>query len=192
MKYRLTHAVALATLAALPAAALAQSATYAIDPNHTFVTFEVTHFGTSTNRGRFDRKSGTVQLDRAARSGKVELSLDMTSINSGVPAFDKHLQSADFFDVAKFPSATFTGERIGFDGDKVTEVAGQLTLHGKTQPLVLKATRFSCYAHPMLKREVCGGDFEATLLRSQFGVGGYPAVAPDQVRLVIQVEAVRQ
>ncbi len=76
--------------------AQAETATYALDPTHTFVTFEIGHFGTSTNRGRFDKKEGTVQLDRAGKTGKVEVTIDTTSINSGTPAFDKHLQSPDF------------------------------------------------------------------------------------------------
>ncbi len=73
-------------------AAPAQSANYAIDPTHTFVTFEISHFGTSVNRARFDKKEGTVQFDRAGKTGKVEISFDATSVNSGTPAFDKHLQ----------------------------------------------------------------------------------------------------
>ena len=171
----------------------AQAATYAIDPTHTNVVWEQTHFGTSTNRGRWAKKSGTVQFDRAAKSGKVELTLDMTSVDSGVAPFDKHLQSPDFFDAAQFPTATFVGDKFSFNGDKVTEVSGQLTLRGKTAPLTLKATRFNCYDHPMLKREVCGGDFEATLKRSQWGMDwGVENGVPDDVRLLIQVEAVRQ
>ena len=185
---------ALAALALVAAtSAQAQSATYAIDPTHTFVSFEVQHFGTSTNRGRFDKKEGSVQLDRAAKTGKVEITIDMNSINSGVGPFDAHLKSADFFNAAVHPIARFVGDKFSFSGDKVTGVHGMLTLVGKTLPVSLKATHFNCYTNPMLKREVCGGDFEATIQPTAFGITTYiPMAAPDKVRLVIQVEAVRQ
>lgn len=181
--------------AAVLATTLAQAApvTYAIDPTHTFATFEIGHFGASTNRGRFDKKEGSVVLDRAAKTGKVELTIDMSSISSGTAAFDKHLKSADIFNAEAFPTAKFVGDSFVFNGDKVAEVKGQLTLKGKTQPITLKATNFACYENPMLKREVCGGDFEAALVRSQFGVDyGLQWGFPDNVRLVVQVEAVRQ
>ncbi len=180
-------------LAAAALAAQAQTASYAIDPTHTFATFEISHFGTSTNRGRFDKKNGTVQLDKTAKTGKVELTIETGSINSGTGPFDKHLQSKDFFNVAEFPTAKFVGDKFSFNGDKVTEVAGTLTLLGKTNPVVLKANNFNCYVSPMLKVEVCGGDFETTLVRSQYGmVWGLNFGFSDNVRLVVQVEAVKQ
>ena len=180
-------------LASTALAANAQSATYAIDPTHTFASFEIGHFGTSTNRGRFDKKSGSVTFDRAAKTGKVEITLETGSINTGTEPFNKHLQSKDFFNAAEFPTATFVGDKFTFNGDKVTEVSGRLTLLGKTNPLTLKATNFNCYESPMLKREVCGGDFEATIVRSQYGMSwGLNFGFADAVRLVVQVEAVKQ
>ena len=180
-------------LAAIGTAALAEPATYAIDPTHTFVTFESPHFNTSTNRGRFDKKSGTVTLDKAGKSGKVELTIDMTSINTGVEPFNKHLKGADFFDAEKFPTATFSGDKFVFDGDKVTAVSGRLTVRGKTNPVTLKALRFNCYQNPMLKREACGGDFETTIQRSQWGIDfGLKMGAADDTKLIIQVEAIQQ
>lgn len=181
------------TMLAVSFGAQAQSATYAIDPTHTFVTFEIDHFGTSTNRGRFDKKEGTVQFDRAGKTGKVELTIDMNSINTGVAPFNKHLQSKDFFNSAEHPTAKFVADKFSFNGDKVTEVAGTLTLLGKTNPVVLKANRFNCYDNPMLKREVCGGDFETTIARSQWGMDwGLKMGFQDNVRLVVQVEAIKQ
>ena len=183
--------IAAATLAA--GAVQAQTATYAIDPTHTFVSFEIAHFGTSTNRGRFDKKDGSVQLDKAGKSGKVDMTIDMTSINTGTPAFDKHLQSADLFDAAKYPTAKFVADKFAFNGDKVSEVSGALTLLGKTNPVTLKATNFNCYQSPMLKREVCGGDFETTIDRSAYGLNyGLQWGFPKDVRLVVQIEAIKQ
>ena len=191
MKFRTI--LAAATLAATAFGAQANAGTYALDPTHTFVTFEIGHFGTSTNRGRFDKKTGSAQFDRAGKSGKIDVTIDTTSINTGVAPFDKHLQSKDFFNVAEHPTAKFVSEKFSFSGDKVSEVAGQLTLLGKTQPVTLKATNFNCYENPMLKREVCGGDFETTIQRSNFGMDwGLKMGFPDNVRLVVQVEAIKQ
>ena len=185
---------ALAAAATLMAgAAHAESAAYAIEPSHTFVTFEIGHFGTSTNRGRFDKKEGSVQLDRAGKSGKVELTIDATSISTGTAAFDKHLQSADLFDAAKYPTIKFAADNFSFNGDKVAAVTGTLTLLGKTQPVTLTAKQFNCYQNPMLKREVCGGDFETTIDRTAFGMNyGIAWGFPKDVHLVVQVEAVKQ
>lgn len=185
--------LSLLAVAAVLSTGAAQAADYAIDPTHTFATFEIGHFGASTNRGRFDKKEGTVSFDRAARSGQVDISIDVASVNTGTPMFDRHLQSADLFDTANHPKARFVSDRFVFSGDKLTEVAGQFTLLGKTQPVTLKATQFNCYDSPMLKREVCGGDFETTLDRTAFGMNyGIDWGFPKNVRLVIQVEAVKQ
>ena len=184
----------IAAAAALTAGAVhAQPATYAVDPTHTFATFEISHFGASVNRGRFDKKEGTVQFDKAGKTGKVELTLHIDSVNTGTASFDKHLQSADIFDAAKFPTAKFVGDKFTFEGDKLTAVSGNLTIKGKTQPVTLKANQFACYDSPMLKREVCGGDFEATIDRTQWGLNyGLPMVAGKEVRVIATVEAVKQ
>ena len=186
--------LALAALATLAAGAVqAQPSAYAIDPTHTFATFEIGHFGASVNRGRFDKKEGSVQFDRAGQTGKVEISFDTSSINSGTPAFDKHLQSADIFNAAQYPTFKFVSDKFSFNGDKVSEVSGQLTLLGKTAAVTLKANQFNCYQSPMLKREVCGGDFEATIDRTQWGMNyGVEWGFPKNVRLVVQIEAVKQ
>jgi polyisoprenoid-binding protein YceI len=173
--------------------AQAQSAAYAIDPTHTFVTFEIDHFGTTTNRGRFDKKEGNIQFDRAGKTGKVDITIDASSINTGTGPFDGHLKSAEILNVAAHPTARFVSDKFVFDGDKVKEVTGQFTLKGKTNPVTLKATKFNCYMNPMVKREVCGGDFEATIKRSQWGVDfGLNWGFADDMRLVVQVEAVKQ
>jgi polyisoprenoid-binding protein YceI len=189
MKSFLAAAVGVLALAS----AHASSPTYTIEPTHTFVNFEINHFGTSFNRGRWDKKEGTVQFDRTAKTGRVELTIDMSSISTGVPPFDGHLKSKDFFNVAEHPTARFVGDKFSFNGEKVTAVEGTLTLLGKSHPVTLKANQFNCYTNPIFKREVCGGDFETTIQRSLWGISyGLPAVAPDNVRLLIQVEAVRQ
>jgi polyisoprenoid-binding protein YceI len=187
----------LTLIAALPAlfagAAQAEVSTYAIDPTHTFVTFEIPHFATSTNRGRFDKKEGSVQFDRAGKAGKVDITIDVASVSSGTAPFDSHLKSAEILNVAAFPTARFVSTGFTFNGDKVSEVKGDFTLMGKTHPITLKANNFNCYVNPMLKREVCGGDFESTIKRSLWGASyGLAYGFSDDMRLVIQVEAVKQ
>jgi len=181
----------LAAAATLSTGAFA--ADYAIDPTHTFATFEIGHFGASVNRGRFDKKEGKISFDKAAKTGAVDVSFDVASVNTGTPNFDKHLQSADILSAEKFPKARFVSDKFVFSGDKVSAVEGQLTLLGQTQPVTLKANQFACYESPMLKREVCGGDFEATIDRTAFGVNyGVDWGFPKNVRLVVQVEGVKQ
>jgi polyisoprenoid-binding protein YceI len=113
-------------------------------------------------------------------------------VSTGVGPLDGHLKSKDFFDTTNNPSAKFIGDKFVFNGDKVAEVTGSLTLMGKSNPVTLKATNFNCYQNPMLKREVCGGDFETTITRSQWGISyGVPGI-PDNIRLLIQIEAIKQ
>jgi polyisoprenoid-binding protein YceI len=183
--------VALAMLAGIAAPSQAQSARFVVDPTHTFVMYEMGHYGTSTNRGRFSTKDGSIALDVAARTGKVDITMDMTSINTGVDQLNRHVQSKDFFNVADFPTARFLGDKLEFNGEKVTAVLGTLTLMGKTHPVTLRALRFNCYESPMLKRQICGGDFETTVARSLWGLTwGLNFGFEDNVRLVIQVEAI--
>ena len=110
-------------------------------------------------RGRFDKKEGSVTIDRATKTGKVDITIDTTSISTGVAQLDTHLKSKDFFNAAETPTAKFSGDKVSFDGNKVSGVTGTLTMLGKTMPVTLTASNFNCYGHPMLKREVCGGDF---------------------------------
>jgi polyisoprenoid-binding protein YceI len=194
------HALALQLLLAVAAAGAAAGAAardggslppYTLDPTHTFVSFEIRPAGLSTARGRFDRKQGRVAFDRAARRGEVEIEVATASVSTGVAAFDALLRGESLLASERHPTARFVGERFEFDGDRVSAVAGTLTLRGRTRPLTLRATRFACYANPLFQREVCGGDFEAMLRHADFGVAAPPGV-PDEVRLLVQVEAIRQ
>ncbi len=188
-------ALALACAVALAAAPglHAEPANYTTDPDHTFATFEIDHFGASVIRARFDKVEGKVELDRAARTGKVEVTLDIASVSVGVPSFEKHLQSAEIFDAARHPQARFVGDRLQFEGDRLVSVSGRLTIKGKTQPVTFKANQFNCYDSPILKREVCGGDFEATIDRTDFGVDYMADMGfAKRVRIVAQIEAAKQ
>lgn len=182
-----------ATAALFAALAPVQAATYEIDPNHANVMFEIDHFRTTTNRVRFDKTTGTIEFDREARSGKVDVNIDVNSLNHGAPDFVKHLKSPDFFDVAKYPIINFVSDQFQFRGDKVRSVKGKLTLLGKTHPVTLKADKFNCYQSPVLKAEVCGGDFETTIDRTAFGMNwGVEMGFPKNVHLIVQIEAVKK
>ncbi|HEY0878645.1 MAG TPA: YceI family protein [Zeimonas sp.] len=187
-------AALLGALAALSCAtADAAPVRHVVEPNHTFVNFEVRHFGTSTVRARFDRVDGFVVVDLDAKRGEADIMIDTASVSSGIDAFDAHLRNADFFHVERHPNARFHGSDFRFDADRVVSVGGELTLLGRTLPVTLNATHFNCYDSPIVKGRVCGGDFEATIERSRWGMNwGIDRGVPDRVHLVIQIEAVAQ
>ena len=170
----------------------AEMATYRVEPTHTSVFFEILHNKTSTLRGRFDKKDGAVEFDRAGKAGRADITVEIASLDTGLAAFTKNLLGKNFLDLADWPSARFVGERFEFDGDKVSAVSGQLTLLGKSVPVTLKAERFNCYISPLVRREICGGDFETTIRRSDFGMTYKLPEIADEVHLLIQIEAIRQ
>ena len=165
--------------------------TYQLDPNHTFVTFEVRHFGTSTLRGRIGPVTGEVTVDRAAKSGDVRLRIPMATLDTGMRVLDARLKEPDLLATTEYPEAYFVATRFQFDAaGGVKEVRGEFTLRGVGEPLSLYATSFACRHDEMLKRDVCGGDFVADLKRGQFGATfGEPFVS-DDVHLLVQVEAI--
>lgn len=164
---------------------------YAIDPEHTYPVFEVRHLGFSTQRGRFNKTSGTISLDRAAKSVSIDVSIDTNSIDMGFEKWDKHLRSEDFFNAAKFPTIAFKSTAGKFQGDVLTEVSGQLSLLGVTKPVILSIANFRCAPNPFTKVETCGADATVTIKRSEFGMSyGVPAIG-DEVLLRLPVEAIR-
>ncbi|CAE6736444.1 Protein YceI [Paraburkholderia aspalathi] len=168
--------------------------TYQLDPTHTYPSFETDHFGgLSIWRGKFKKSSGTVVLDRAAKTGTVDVTIDMSSVDIGNDKLDAELVTDKFFDAAKYPTATYKGTQIRFDGDKPVEVIGTLTMHGITKPVNLKIESFKCFINPMLKREVCGTESTATFNRDDFGVDfGKTYGFKMQTTLHIQAEGIKQ
>lgn len=184
---------------ALAGAARAEAVDYALDPTHSFVTFELLHFGTSTIRGRFGPLTGQVMLDRAARRGRVQVVVATAAVSTGVPLLDASIRAPEMLAVEAFPQAYFVAERFEFDAPDasglagaVRSVRGEFTLRGQGQPLTLTAERFRCYTSPLLRREVCGGDFTGEFNRSAFGITHSLPFVADTVRLKVQVEAIRQ
>ncbi len=194
---RVALGAAFALLCASPglAPALAQSiagpVTYQLDPDHTFVTFEVLHFGTSTLRGRIGPVTGEVTVDRGAKTGDLRLRIPVATLNTGMRVLDARLKQPDLLAATEYPEAYFVATRFRFDAaGGVKEVRGEFTLRGVGQPLSLVAKSFACRRDDLLKREVCGGDFTGDLKRHDFGATfGEPFVS-DDVHLVVQVEAI--
>ena len=183
--------IVLASAAALlGAGAFASPVTYVLDPDHTYPSFEADHFGgLSVWRGKFDATSGKVVYDKDAKSGSIEVTVDMKSVNFGMPKLNEHAKSAEIFDAVKFPKATFSGKFTKFNGAAPMEAQGTLTLHGVTKPLTLSINAFLCKPSPLTKKEVCGADASATFNRSDFGVNYGDAYGfKQEVKLQIQVE----
>ncbi|HUO43295.1 MAG TPA: YceI family protein [Burkholderiales bacterium] len=165
---------------------------YDIEPNHTFPRFEYSHFGFSIHHGQFDKTSGKIMLDRAAKTGSVDITVDMASVNMGSAKLEDHLRGDEFFDVAKFPVMTFKSSKLKFSGDVPASAEGELTLHGVTKPLTLTIANVKCGMHPMMKREDCGAEVTGTLKRSDFGLGKFTPGVGDDVTLHIQVESIKE
>ncbi|MFM8345166.1 MAG: YceI family protein, partial [Betaproteobacteria bacterium] len=167
--------------------------TYALDRTHTFVTFEVLHFETATIRGRFGPLDGQAAFDPAGRRGRVQVVIETSQVSTGLPVLDALLRRADLLDVEAHPKAYFVGEAFDFDAQgRVTAVSGEFTLRGVSQGLKLQAQRWRCYLNPLYRREVCGGDFVTEFKRSDFGITHSLPFVADTVRLLIQVEGIRQ
>lgn len=181
-----------ASLSAVAAPAHAASTTYAIDPDHTYPSFEADHFGgLSVWRGKFNKSSGKIVLDKQAGKGEVEVDIDMASADFGNDKMNEAARGDMLFDTAKYPQASYRGRLAAFKDGKPGEVDGELTLHGVTKPLKLRIQSFKCMPHPMLKRELCGADALATFERDDFGMAAGKDYGFDMtVTLRIQVEAI--
>lgn len=176
----------------LSSAAYAAPETYSIEPSHSMPRFEYSHFGYSLQLSRFDKISGTITLDRAKKTGSVDISIDAKSVNTGHALFNEHIQGADFFDTGMYPTLTYKSSKVKFDGDKVVAVEGELTAKGVTKPVTLTVNSFLCMPHPMMKKDACGATATAMVKRSDFNMGKHAPYVGDEVTLTIPVEAIKQ
>lgn len=162
---------------------------YSVDSRHTYPMWEINHFGWSTQRGRFNEANGKIVLDRAAKTGSVDIVINTKSVDTGIAKWDEHMMSEDFFDAAKYPTINFKASKIVFNGDKPASIPGELTLHGVTKPVTLTVTAFGCGLNPVNKKEVCGADAYTVIKRSEYGIMKYLPGLGDEVKLVINVES---
>lgn len=184
--------LALTLAAAFTTSAFAASETYVIEGTHTLPRFEYSHFGYSVQLSRFDKTTGTIVLDRAAKTGSVDVSIDATSINTGVEMFNKHLQAPDFFDTEVHPVITFKSSKLSFNQDALVAVEGDLTIKGITKPVTLSVLAFKCMPHPMRKKDACGATATTKIKRSDFNMGKYAPNVGDEITLTLPVEAVKE
>lgn len=174
-------------LVAGPASAAPES--YTIDPRHTFPSFEISHYGFSLQRGRFNKTSGHIQLDRAAKTAVAEIVIDARSIDTGLEDLEVRLRKPDFFDAENHPNVTFRASKGTFEGDHLKTLDGELTMRGQTRPVTLTVNRFICGLRPGAKKPQCGADATTSVKRSDFGMTyGLPILA-DEVKILLQIEA---
>lgn len=193
MKRHLITLAASALVALASAASLAAPVNYEIDPSHTFPSFEADHMGISVWRGKMNKSSGSVVYDKATGAGSVDIAIDPASIDFGQDALNDWGRGEHFFDVAKFPKASFKGRFDGFANGAPTRLVGELTLHGVTRPMTLAINKLKCIPHPMLKRELCGADAAGSFKRDEFGLdAGKDYGFKMDVDLRIQVEAIAE
>lgn len=192
MKQLIKLISATAVALAVSAPAFAAPETYALDPAHTYPRFSYNHMGFSTQLSRFDKTSGKVVFDKAAKTGSVDIVIDMKSVNTGFPLFNEHIQGADFLDTARYPTASFKSTKVNFEGDKPSTIEGKLTIKGVTKPVTLTVTSFQAMPHPMLKKDAIGANATTTIKRSEFNAGKYAPGVSDEVRIDIALEAIKE
>ncbi|WP_374089963.1 YceI family protein [Methylomicrobium lacus] len=170
---------------------VAAADSYTVDPRHTFPSFEIDHLGFSIQRGRFNQTEGRITLAPASASGSIDIVIDAASISTGLADLEKHLRGEDFLDVARFPKILFKSKQLAFDKEKLVGADGDLTLHGVTRPVHLTVDRFHCGVNPISMKNVCGANATATIKRSDFDVDKYAPALADEVKVSIQIEAIK-
>ncbi len=192
MNQPLKHLLALAFATTLATPALAAPETYVLDNSHTYPRFSYSHFGYSTQLSRFNKTTGKVVFDQAAQTGSVDITIDTTSVDTGFPTFDEHIQGEDFLHTARYPTATFKSSKVLFKDGKPASIEGLLTLKGVTRPVTLTVDSFHAMPHPMLKKDAIGANAHAVVKRSDFNAGKYAPHVGDDVRIDIALEAIKQ
>jgi polyisoprenoid-binding protein YceI len=185
------HVSAACALLALVGSQAVRADSFTIDPEYTIPEFEVGHLGFTTQRGRFNKAEGRIQLDLRARTGSVDFTVHTDSVDMGSHAWTVHVRSEGLFDVAHYPTMSFHSDRLVFDGDKVVGAEGQFTLLGVTRPLTLSVSGFGCATNPANNRYLCAGDVSATVKRSDFGMTKYIPTVSDEIKIRVPVEAYR-
>ena len=178
----------LSALAALSISVQAAPESFTIDSTHTFPSFSYSHFGYSVQTSRFNKTTGKVVLDKEAKTGSVDVVIDMKSVDSG-SILTEHIQGEDFLDTDNHPTATFKSTGIKFEGDKPVAVDGNLTIKGVTRPVTLAVTGYQLKPHPMTKKDVIGANATTTVKRTEFNAGKYAPYVGDEVTITIALEA---
>jgi polyisoprenoid-binding protein YceI len=171
---------------------LAEPQTYIIDSTHTLPRFSYNHLGYSNQMSRFNKTSGKIVIDQQAKTGSVVVSIDTTSVDTGYPLFNDHIQSEDFLSTSKYPTMTFISNKLKFISENLVAVDGLLTLKGISKPVELTVTSFLCMPNPILKKDACGANATAVIKRTDFNMGKYSPQVGDDVTITIPVEAIKE
>jgi polyisoprenoid-binding protein YceI len=164
---------------------------YVIDPEHTFSSFEYSHWGLSSQRGRFDRNSGYVDLDSDNKTGNILLEIDASSVSTGTELFDKVMRSGSFFDVEHFQKISFSSTKFIFDHDQLSQIEGNLTIKESTHPVTLEVTQFNCRFMFLYFKKTCGANGYTKILRSDYNMDRFVPFVSDEVTLYFSVEAIK-
>ncbi len=192
MKKTTRLALAAAAIATLSGAAVAAPETFVIDGTHSFPRFSYSHFGFSTQLSRFNKTTGKIVLDKAAKTGSVDVVIDTKSVDTGFTVFNGHIQGEDFLDTEKYPTATFKSTKVNFEGDKPVSVDGSLTIKGVSKPVTLTLNTFQLMPHPMMKKDAIGANATTKIKRTEFNAGKYAPNVGDEVTIDIAVEAIKE
>jgi polyisoprenoid-binding protein YceI len=186
------QAATLAALVAVATSANAENKLYTIDSRHTFPLFEVSHYGFSLQRGRFNTARGTITLDTQAQRGSIDVTIDAASIDMGSDEWDEQMRTAGFFDTARHPHIRFRADTLEFAGGQPVRAVGTLSLLGVEQPVTLQIDNFHCDRNRVSGKPTCGADATARLQRSRFGMTRSLPGIGDDVKVLIAIEAVEQ
>jgi len=184
--------LAAAFIATISSSAFAAPETFIIDSLHTMPRFSYSHFGYSTQLSRFNKTTGKIVMDKAAKTGSVDVTIDMKSVDTGSDLFNGHIQGEDFLSTEKYPTATFKSTKVNFNGDKPATVEGNLTIKGVTKPVTLTLSSFQAMPHPMMKKDAIGANASVVVKRSDFNAGKHAPYVGDDVTIDIAVEAVKE
>ena len=186
------QAIILAITASFGISAFAAPETYVVDPLHTYPSFSYVHHGFSTQQSKFDKTSGKIIIDRAAKTGSLDIIIDVTSVNTGSELFNEHIKGENLLNVERFPAITFKSNNFQFDGDRVSGIVGDLTIKGVTKMVTLAVTSFNCGTHAITKKSICGANANTRIKRSEFNASRSVPNVGDEVTLNIVVEAFQE
>ncbi|NOT85828.1 MAG: YceI family protein [Methylococcaceae bacterium] len=171
--------------------ATAADNSYTVDPRHTFPSFEINHLGFSIQRGLFNKTTGKVRLNPDAETGSIQIAIETASINTGLAELEEHLRGKDFLDAARYPEITFVSDKLAFSKERLVGADGTLTLHGVAKPVHLTVDHFYCGLNIIALKNTCGANVTATIKRSDFDVDKYAPKLGDDVKIAIQIEAIK-
>jgi len=177
--------------AARAVSAQAAEESFTIDQSNTFPSFEVGHMGFGSQSGRFNRTTGIVVMDEQKKTGKVDITIDANSVDTGIGPLDDALRKLDFLNVAQYPTLAFRSSQFRFNRDQLVGVDGSLTMLGVTRPISLTVTHYKCGPDPASSKFVCDVDAEASFRRSDHGMTAFIPIVSDEVKLRIKVKATR-